>query len=612
MSANPTIYCLEAITDYFEFERLCHDLMSLEGYNLIEPLGGFSDKGRDAIHVNKSNETTIFAYSVREDWRAKLAEDAEKVRQHNHSCNHFVFITTAKFTSNQRDEAVAYISDEFGWRLDLFGLERLRMLLDKHPHIKKQYPGIFPPALLSIQNQLNAATKPDHLFISCVPQDGVLADWLTRKLTAEGYNVWCERFKLLGGETYPNDVDDAIKNRTFRFLGLYSQASLKNPEVTRQRLLALNIADERNQDFLIPLDVDGVNASQLDQVTSALKFIPFKDDWAGGLKQLLEKLKSINCPQSLPQGRQIAAETFLEKDPLSEEQETLFSNCFRIHQIPRVIHRFKTQGAIPEEKLEELRCEWSHREVNPNTFLSFHEPPTAIIKKYKMIKKGGAVWLEVDKIDGIWSPNLVSELIKKALIVRCCQKGLKYWSEKKQLYFPPDLVENNRLKLTRPDDGSETFVLASGRRTYGQESEYLYSLSPNFFVIQDFLNGFTVLIRIRVYLSDIEGKAFTDKRTIDSRRKYLCKNWWNKDWFNRTLAVSQFLADGNKIIIGEQQEEQIIVDTIPFHLNAPIGINEDALGELSDERLELLRIYNEYLDEDIDDAPINDTPINDD
>ena len=108
MAANLTIYCLEEITDYFEFERLCHDLMSLEGYNSIEPLGGSSDKGRDAIHVNKFNVTTIFAYSVREDWRAKLAEDAIKVYKHQHKCSEFVFITTAKVTAHQRDEAVAY------------------------------------------------------------------------------------------------------------------------------------------------------------------------------------------------------------------------------------------------------------------------------------------------------------------------------------------------------------------------------------------------------------------------------------------------------------------------------------------------------------------------
>jgi hypothetical protein len=67
MAANVTIYCLERVTDYTEFERLCHNLMALEGYRSIEPLGNFKDKGRDAIHVDTSGRTTIFAYSVRED-----------------------------------------------------------------------------------------------------------------------------------------------------------------------------------------------------------------------------------------------------------------------------------------------------------------------------------------------------------------------------------------------------------------------------------------------------------------------------------------------------------------------------------------------------------------
>ena len=73
--------------------------------------------------------------------------------------------------------------------------------------------------------------------------------------------------------------------------------------------------------------MDGVSDSQLDQVTQALTFIPF-DNWAKGLNQLLEKLKSINCPQSLPQGKQIAAEAFLEKDILSDEKENSFFKLF--------------------------------------------------------------------------------------------------------------------------------------------------------------------------------------------------------------------------------------------------------------------------------------------
>ena len=606
MAANLTIYCLEEITDYFDFERLCNGLMSLEGYNSIEPLGGFSDKGRDAINVNKSNETTIFAYSVREDWRAKLVEDAEKIHKHGHACNQLIFITTARLRPNERDEAITFIRKEFGWQLALFGVERLQILLDlHHPQIKKQHPGIFPPEFLAIQDQLTTSTKRDHLFISSVGEDRVFADWLTKKLTAEGYFVWCEQFKLFGGETYPDDVDEAIKNRTFRFLGLYSRASLRNPEVMRQRSLALNIANERNQDFLIPLNVDGVSDLQLDHMTKTLRFIPF-DNWAAGLKQLLEKLKSINCPQSLLHGRRIAAETFLEKDVLSEETEPLFSNCLRIHRIPEVIHRFKVQGVISEERLETLKWEWAYRKFNYNTFFSFHQPPSSIVEQYPIIETVDALWSKVEKIDGIWSLNLVSELIRKSLIVKCCQKGLKHCPETELLYFPLNLVENNRLNYIRPD-GSKTYVGTSGKRKYQLGNEYLHFLALDFYVRQDLFADFTTLIRIRVRLSDIEGKPITDKRMIDSRRKHLCKNWWNNHWFNRILAVSQFLADGDKITIGAQQDEQIIVEAIPLHLNAPIGINESALNELSFERSELLRIHDdEYSDEDINDDTIND------
>ena len=74
MAANLTDYCLEKVTDYFQFERLCSALMSLEGYGSIEPLGGSQDKGRDAIYVDESNQTTIFAYSVNKGWRVKLTK----------------------------------------------------------------------------------------------------------------------------------------------------------------------------------------------------------------------------------------------------------------------------------------------------------------------------------------------------------------------------------------------------------------------------------------------------------------------------------------------------------------------------------------------------------
>ena len=66
MASKTTKYDLTEATDYLGFESLCHDLMSREGYKSIQPLGGTSDKGRDAIHFDKSTSiSTVFAYSVR-------------------------------------------------------------------------------------------------------------------------------------------------------------------------------------------------------------------------------------------------------------------------------------------------------------------------------------------------------------------------------------------------------------------------------------------------------------------------------------------------------------------------------------------------------------------
>src|SRR5438445_9768695 len=97
----------------------------------------------------------------------------------------------------------------------------------------------------------------EHLLVNYATEDWALAEWLTRRLTAEGYRVWCDRFQLLGGESYPRDIELAIKTRTFRLLALLSKASLNKPNPRKERTLALNLGKERAVDFLIPLNVDG-------------------------------------------------------------------------------------------------------------------------------------------------------------------------------------------------------------------------------------------------------------------------------------------------------------------------------------------------------------------
>lgn len=608
MAADVTIYCLGRITDYSAFERLCHDLMALDGYRSIEPLGNFKDKGRDAIHIDASGGTTIFAYSVREDWRAKLAEDAAKIHRHKHTCDRLVFITTSEFTAGERDEAIASIKEEYGWPLQLYGVERLRVMLDvNHTQVKEAHPQIFPPALLRLQSSADATTR-DHLFISYDPRDVAFAEWLTQKLTAEGYRVWCERFKLLGGENYPQDVDAAIKNQTCRMLGVYSQASLKNPEVMRQRTLALSIAGERAPDFLIPLNFDGVDRNHLDRVTGSLNFVPFVNDWAGGLRLLLEKLKTVNCPKLLPDGRSVAASAFADKDILTGRMETLYSNCFRIERMPEVVHRLKTRRDVPEGRLETLQHEWAYRMLDSRRFLSFHHPPGQFAGEYQASIAGGESWSDVEKIDGIKSHDLVVELLRKSFVVKCHERGLRFCPETSLHYFPAGLLKSDRLYFSRPD-GSRTFVSSAGQRKYWKPAgseEYRYSLAPVFAVSEHLFDGFVMMTRIRIRLTDTDN-AVLPGRKRNSRRKHLCENWWNDDWFNRSLAVVQHIAEEGKIVIGALPKEQIIVSAMPISVSASEGIDEKALDQLSYERSELLAVMkDEDVNEDIEEGATGD------
>jgi len=589
MGANLTIYCLQQVTDYAEFERLCHDLMSLVGYASIEPLGGFKDRGRDAVHVSISDETTVFAYSVQEDWRAKLAEDAEKIYKHGHTCNKLVFVTTAEITTGERDEAIGSINEQYKWGLELYSLERLRNLLDtQFPHIKVNHPQIFPPEFLAIQAQMKRVEQRDYLFISYVPEDTILAEWLARKLTAEGYLVWCECLGSLSGEKYPDDIDDAIQRHVSHVIALYSQVSLNNPDITRQRAIALGLG-KQIPGFLVALRVEQLSVEKLDQATRQLIFVPFETNWAEGLQLLLDKLKAVGCPKLLPNGRGIAAGAFLEKDVLSENAEMVVTNYLQIRGLPDVILRFKSRQAIPREKLDEMKLEWSFREVNEKVLLSFHYPPQSFVSAFQLKSAGQVLWRGSDKVGGILTKNLVSELIRKALIVKCLQKGLQHCQLTGMYYFPFGLVPGDKIRYRWPN-GKTASINTTGERKYsrgGRGERYRYYLSPNFYVNQDLLDDFAVLVRVRVRITDTGGVALSAHKA-NSRRKDLCGDWWNGEWLSRMLAICQYLADNENIVIGTQQSKQIIIAAEPLSLVAPKGVNETALSRSSYEREDIL------------------------
>lgn len=197
MAADPIIHCLEQLTDHREFEKLCCALLASQTcYSQIDPMGGTSDGGRDAIvRDDGSGQTIAFAFSIRKDWLTKLKFDSERLKETQNKLDKLVFVCTSRLNANEKDNACRYIEDTYGWRFDLFDQARLRALLvQQGSTLIESHPSIFTPSFfesrLAVQRSFaqqyldqyaglfNAvASSTEHLAVEI---DRELYSWIDR------------------------------------------------------------------------------------------------------------------------------------------------------------------------------------------------------------------------------------------------------------------------------------------------------------------------------------------------------------------------------------------------------------------------------------------------
>lgn len=196
MASKYTKYDLQHITDYLGFESFCHDLMSRIGYKDIEPLGGYKDKGRDAIYESEmDNQTTIFSYSVREDWAKKLFEDINKIVQHGHLCQKLIYVTTSDIGSAKKDELKQRVKDNFEFELILYDLERIGTLVDNQfPDLKQLHSNIFQVSLQFLENSI---PQPDTRATNFKAYTKELNPQLYAQYCLNAYHEWLERYTPL-------------------------------------------------------------------------------------------------------------------------------------------------------------------------------------------------------------------------------------------------------------------------------------------------------------------------------------------------------------------------------------------------------------------------------
>jgi hypothetical protein len=462
-----------------------------------------------------------------------------------------------------------------------------------------------------------APTRPpaerDHLFISYAWEEGALAEWLYRKLTALGYLVWCDRFKMFGGEQWPKDIDVAIKTRTYRMLALLSRASLAKPNPRKERQIALALSRERGEeDFLIPLNVEGIRPTELGWELSDINFIPFQR-WSDGLAQLLRKLEEVGAHRPLiDRGPALAAETFIPPSVLKDEGEPLVSNCLRVTTVPPIIHRFQFSRDVAEVERRELQKRWAFEKVDSRKVLAFTQPPMDSVPECAITAAGGSSWRDVDRIEGIKAQHVARSLVKKSVTVHGLSLGLLPTEDGSMAYFPPGLFPQEKLWY-RDYTGRKNYVGVVGERRFGK-GRSRYQLGATFWLRTDVLNDWAIQVKLRLHLTDPSGKPI-EPRAVNSRRKKITKGWWNHEWLARHLALVAFLAGGRdgsvdapgEIVIGATPAEQIRLSARLESTVVRPAIDDEALESLRT-RVEAIRLAEETAAQDSDDAEEREEP----
>ena len=434
----------------------------------------------------------------------------------------------------------------------------------------------------------------DHIFISYATEQSALCDWLARRLAAEGYAIWCDRQKLLGGENWINDINVAIDERTFRMVALLSRESLRkpNPQGEWQKGFALG-KKLGIEDFVIPLNTDGLRPDEITWNLQPINYIPFTPSWAKGLTILLKKLESIDAPRVLNDGPRVAIESIVASSAVRDEPEDLLSNCFEVVQTPRYIRKYEVETDLSIGERRALRIEWACRDVSPRHMFAFDDPPTTVNENrcFQCIEQ--ISWRDTKLVDGIDTRHLVVSLIYKCLNLLLRDKGMKYSvitkhrknrKNMEQWYIPQGFLDKDRVSFTFPS-GKKSWFNGVGERTYPTRDGgevYRYHLSPSFSVLRGQTDPFVLFLRNRVYLTDNKGRPLEGLK-ITSRRKHLCKGWFNYEWGARTLGIVQLLADEDMYVrFGPDGEQQLVISAMPIVPNAPQRIHDELVDEPDD------------------------------
>ncbi len=447
------------------------------------------------------------------------------------------------------------------------------------------------------------------------PEDNLFTRWLALRLAREGYPVWCDLTKLLGGEDFWRDIEAAIRDRTAKFLFVLSKASNQKEGALMELAVARKVG-KHIQDFIIPLRIDDIRHDDINIELQRLNCIDFSKAWPTGYKQLLEALEKGGVARDPRFTPDAVTNWWRANYPATEGvravPERCASNWFEFSKMPEKLWLHSIYPGKQFEKAVEkdllrfpvptrpyANCLYSFAQVEEVTS-SLAEHGLEVDNSQELSAAAFAQdGLKHPAIDRRDARNILSAIFRDGFERFAVSRGLLAYELSggaKFYWFKQSLVENDKVFFLNPagERGWRAMVgfkslSAKDGQTRIRNWHFGIQARPYFWPF----NG----LAVRAHVAFTEnGVLYESKAKQHAARRSQCKSWYNADWLDRILASMAFLAGEGRdeFSIPLSNDQSLGVKRIPILFETPVSFDlveqqppaEEAVGEEEEEHEE--------------------------
>jgi hypothetical protein len=417
------------------------------------------------------------------------------------------------------------------------------------------------------------------IFLSHAWEDFEFTRWLALQLAQEGYGVWCDLTKLLGGENWPSEINDALQNRTQVFIFVLSKYSNSKENPLGELELALTIKKKYQfDDFVIPLKVDEIEKNELDFRIQNIQWLDFSEGWRDGLEKLLKLLDRNKISKNSSFDAKAVNTWWINSGSDSitviPQQETLQSNRFEVISLPKYINVFVFESEpVIEGHLQYSIIPYNNYLISFNTYDEINTANNIVSQIVESVELettsllDGTCPIFANKID---ATNQFTRLLNQSFEKYLTNLGLRYFrlANGTCYYFNKEILEkgtiqfknngelNSRVKLWGKHL-SDKWHFAISSRLY-REPQLHYLITPH--VIMHGNNG------------------------MRAASVSVTKNWRNDKWRVGLRASMLHIANDKELInIVNTKYGSLSIQTKSLEFISPVFYNEPIEPDSSDE-----------------------------